>query len=319
MVLLAPHQTFISMPRACVATLGNFDGVHRGHQALLARLQAAAQRTVLPAVVITFEPLSHEFFYPDTRYRICGWRDKVRLLFAHGADQIRIITFNRTLSTLSAKQFIQHYLHTLGVQHLVIGHDFCFGHKKQGDIKTLRRENIFSVEQVTAVCAAEGRISSRKIAQLLSNGQFASAQYLLGHPYALSGKVVYGDQLGRKLGYPTANLKLHNRRPPLRGVYAVRARAATPDPQHPLGMRSWLAVINLGFRPTLGGQPFWRVEAHVIGYVGNLYGAEITLTFYQYLRGEQTFSSLDALRQQIHTDVQRVQDLQKQGLMGLEC
>lgn len=287
--------------RGCVATIGSFDGVHRGHRAIIDQLLVQAQQLGLPSVVMVFEPQPFEFFAGDKApARLMRLRDKIRVLSACGVDRVFCLQFNQRLRQLSAHDFIKQVLvDGLGIKSLVVGDDFRFGCDRAGDFSLLQKageEYGFSAYDTCTVQEGGERISSTRIRGALLAEQFEEAERLLGHPYTMRGRVVYGQQLGRTIGVPTANVRLRRYRSPLNGVFAVRLRLVKED--------IWLpGVANVGVRPTVGGETRPILEVHLLDFTGHLYGQEVEVRFDKKLRDEQKFSSLDALKTQIHSDI----------------
>lgn len=287
--------------RGCVATIGSFDGVHRGHRAIIDQLLVQAQQLGLPSVVMVFEPQPFEFFAGDKApARLMRLRDKIRVLSACGVDRVFCLQFNQRLRQLSAHDFIKQVLvDGLGIKSLVVGDDFRFGCDRAGDFSLLQKageEYGFSVYDTCTVQEGGERISSTRIRGALLAEQFEEAERLLGHPYTMRGRVVYGQQLGRTIGVPTANVRLRRYRSPLNGVFAVRLRLVKEG--------LWLpGVANVGVRPTVGGETRPILEVHLLDFTGHLYGQEVEVVFDKKLRDEQKFSSLDALKTQIHSDI----------------
>jgi len=283
----------------CVLTIGNFDGVHRGHQSVLAGVQAKARELGVPSMAMTFEPLPREVLGGDALARITSWREKVKLLAAEGVDRVLVVRFSPKFASQSPQDFIQQWLvDSLGVRHLVVGDDFRFGHKASGDYELLQQageEHGFSVEPTHTYRCGDDRVSSTRIRNCLHSADFDTAQELLGRPFSLSGRVVKGDQLGRTLGFPTANLKPGRNVLPVRGVFTVTVREqGQPDRR---------GVCNVGYRPSVDGvQP--RVEVNVLDLQRDYYGRHLELIFHTRLREEQKFDGLDALQQAIARDVQ---------------
>lgn len=283
----------------CVATIGNFDGVHLGHQAMLNQLTSAAKEQNLPSCVISFEPLPQEFFSAETpRARLNGFRDRIESIAAQGVDYLLLLNFDDIQAKQSAEDFIEHVLiKTLRAQFVLIGDDFRFGHGRTGDyalLQTFSEKNQFKVEQYDTITVADGRVSSTRIRQHLADGELNEAAQLLGHPYRITGRVVHGEKVGRQLGFPTANIALRKHKPPLRGVFAVVA--------HDLNTKqSYAAVANLGERPTVGGRRL-LLEVHALNCEVSLYGHHLQIDFLEYLRGEKKFDSLDALKAAISND-----------------
>lgn len=284
--------------RGCIATIGNFDGVHRGHQAILDQLRDRAAALGLPVTVVVFEPQPREFFAGDQAPpRLTRLRDKARLLAAHGAERIVCLPFNEALRSLTAREFIDRVLvDGLGVRHLVVGDDFRFGCDRVGDFTLLTQagdERGFGVEHTRTFLLDGERVSSSRVRTLLASGNFAQAARLLGRPYRLAGRVVADQQLGRTIGVPTANLPLLSGPMALRGVYAVIAWLADG--------RVFPGVANIGWRPTVGThRPV--LEVHLFDFEGDLYGQQLRVMPCARLRGELTFAGLEPLKRQIQAD-----------------
>lgn len=290
--------------RGCVATIGNFDGVHRGHQAILDQLRDRAAALGLPVTVVVFEPQPREFFAGDQAPpRLTRLHDKARLLAAHGAERILCLPFNDALRSLTARQFIERVLiDGLGVHHLVVGDDFRFGCDRRGDFELLTRvgeECGFGVEHTRTFVLDDERVSSTRVRTLLASGNFSQAARLLGRPYRLAGRVVADQKLGRTIGVPTANLPLLPGPMALRGVYATLNRLADG--------RVLPGVANIGWRPTVGAiRPV--LEVHLLDFEGDLYGQCLKVTPCARLRGEQVFAGLEPLKRQIQLDLARGRD-----------
>lgn len=284
--------------RGCVATIGNFDGVHRGHQQILHALRLRAAELALPATVITFEPQPQEFFAgAQAPPRLTPFADKMALLRQQGIDRVLCLRFNRHLSGMAVDEFIDRLLVTgVAVSHLIVGDDFRFGHQRKGDYHALCAAGErfgFTVANTDTVVALQQRISSSRIRERLGEADLVEAELLLGRPYAFCGRVIEGQKLARQLGFPTANLSLRGRRPALNGVFAVEVELeGVPHP----------GVANVGMRPTVGGlQPL--LEVHLLDYDGWLYGRKLRVTFRKHLRAERKFADLAALRAAIAADV----------------
>lgn len=287
--------------RGCVATIGNFDGVHRGHACLLERARAEAGRLAVPVCVVTFEPHSKEYFAPDRAPpRLTDLRGKVAALRDFGVERLLVLRFDRRLASLPAEDFIDRVLvEGLGVRHVVVGHDFAFGQGALGTIADLEhrgREAGFGAEEVPEFRLGGRLVGSTTVRQALADGDLAAAEELLGRPYSLCGRVVHGDRVGADLGFPTANLHSHHQRLPLAGVFVGRVSGG--------GLSGQPAAVNVGYRPTLQGRDV-RVEAHLLDFAGDLYGARVELTFERRLREERSFSDLEALKAQIGEDVRQ--------------
>lgn len=281
----------------CVLSIGNFDGFHRGHQALVSRLRQQAERQRLPAVVQVFEPTPREFFAPDRAPgRIATFRDKLKHLEQAGVNRVLCVRFNRRFAAMPAEQFVEEVLvGKLGVKAIVVGDDFRFGAERGGHLALLQRlgaQGGFTAEALGTVEVEGERVSSTAVREALAVPDLERAARLLGRPYTLSGRVRRGLRLGRKLGMPTVNLPM-KRRPALHmGVYAVRARVAG---------QVWDGVASLGVRPTLE-RSACLLETHLFGEPGELYGAAVEVEFRKFLRAEQRFESLDALAAQMQRD-----------------
>jgi riboflavin kinase/FMN adenylyltransferase len=284
--------------RGSVVTIGNYDGVHRGHQHMLAAVREHAARLGLPATVITFEPTPREFFEGEAApSRLMRLREKMEALPLYGVDRVVVLRFDRRMQGMPAQEFVERLLvQGLGVRHMVVGHDFHFARRREGTIATLREAGVrhgFEVQEVGEFLVGGERVSSSLVREALGRGDLVRAGQLLGRPYRMAGRVRRGQQLGRKLGYPTANLALHRKVVPLWGIFAVRVSGA--------GLVDHPAVVSLGTRPTINGtDPL--LEVHVFDWDGDLYGKYLDVDFVQRLRDEKRFESLDALVAQMHRD-----------------
>ncbi len=294
--------------RGCVATLGSFDGMHLGHQAILQRLVAKGQALNLPVTVILFEPQPAEFFNPQQApARLMRLREKVEALQRIGVNRVLCLRFNAALCRWSAAEFVQQILvDRLGVKHLEVGDDFRFGRGREGDFNFLTQaagQWGFSLANSDTFCASAERVSSTRIRNLLAQDNLLEAAALLGRPYTMMGRVMYGRQLARTLGAPTANIAIGRYRSPLLGVFAVRVWGAFGECH---------AVANLGVKPTVTAGHISRVkpllEVHLLDFSQNLYGQCVRVEFCCKLRGEQKFASLDALKAQIALDIQNARD-----------
>ena len=284
----------------CALTIGNFDGVHLGHQALLRRLAERAGERGIPASVLTFEPHPREFFAPGAApARLTSLREKLALLTDHGAQRVHVQRFDARFAGTDARSFVDEVLvRGLKVRHLLIGDDFRFGGDRAGDFAMLQaagRARGFEVEAMPTQAIADERVSSSAVRRALVNGDLSHAARLLGRPYSLAGRVMHGDKLGRKLGFPTLNLPFRHRRPPLSGVFAVRVEGLD-TPYIP-------GVANAGLRPTAGGVTQARLEVHLFDWSGECYGTPVRVHFFHKLRDEIRFPSLDALKAQIGRDL----------------
>ena len=287
-----------------VVTIGNFDGAHRGHQAMFAALRKAADAHHLPATVVSFEPLPHEYFASQTApERLQGLRDRVSSIKNAGMDRLLLLDFNDALAARSAESFIDDVLVArLRAKHLVIGDDFQFGHQRKGNYALLQtRKQHYSLQQ-SQTCLHDGkRVSSTRIREHLRLGQLDQAAELLGRPYRISGRVVHGEKMGRQLGFPTANVFLGKHHPPLSGVFAVWAEDIATAERYP-------AVANLGERPTVGGRKL-LLEVHLLDQNIDLYGHHLAVDFEALIRPEQRFASLNELKEQIARDADTARKL----------
>lgn len=285
--------------RPCVATIGNFDGVHLGHQAVLGHLAEKAAALGLPTVVILFEPQPREFFQRDKAPpRIHRLRDKLQALRRYSVDRVLLVRFDAKFASLQAADFIERVLvDGLGVRYLVVGDDFRFGQNRQGDFAMLQQAGArhgFDVAGMHTFQIDSARVSSTRVREALQAGDLARVEQLLGRPYRISGAVLHGDKLGRQLGFPTANVALGKHIPPLTGVFAVDVFGLAREP--------WPGAANLGWRPTVDGRRF-SLEVHLLDFSGDVYGQHLQVDFLKRLRGEEKFASLDELTAQIGRDV----------------
>ena len=285
-------------PRGSAVAIGAFDGVHRGHQALIGRALARAKTLGCEAVVLGFEPLPREFFGRGGPLpRLTTAREKIALTQALGIDRLGLLRFNAALSNTSAEDFVQQILvGRLGAREVWIGPDFRFGHGRRGDVAMLRdlgAELGFSAHAIEPVLIDGERVSSTRIRAALLAGDHALARSLLGRDFAIGGRVIHGQKLGRTLGYPTANIALRKRLPPVHGIYAVRVSGA--------GLRDWPSVASLGTRPTVNGREL-LLEAHLFDFDGDLYGQRLRVDFVGKIRDEARFANLDDLTARMHLD-----------------
>ena len=295
--------------RGSVVTIGNYDGVHRGHQHMLAAVVTKARALGLPATVVTFEPTPREFFEGAAApARLMRLREKLDALARYGIDRVVVLRFAETMRTMSAAAFEQRLLvDGLGARHVVVGHDFHYARRREGNIESLREAGLthgFTVEDVGQFVVDGDRVSSSLVREALGTHDLDRAAQLLGRPYRMTGRVRRGAQLGRKLGYPTANLALHRKVVPLWGIFAVRVTGA--------GLVDHPAVVSLGTRPTVDGTvPL--LEVHLFDFDGDLYGQYLSVDFVRWLRAERKFASLDALVEQMHVD-----SAQARAVLGID-
>ena len=291
--------------RGAVVTIGNYDGVHRGHQHMLATVTGRARELGLPATVVTFEPTPREYFEGDSApARLMRLREKLEALPLYGVDRVVVLRFDRRMQAMGADEFVERLLvRGLGARHVVVGHDFHYARRREGNIDTLRAagdRHGYTVEEVGRFLVDGERVSSSLVREALGRGDLARAGLLLGRPYRMAGRVRRGQQLGRRLGYPTANLALHRKVVPLWGVFAVRVSGA--------GLVDHPAVASLGTRPTIDGtEPL--LEVHVFDHDGDLYGRYLDVDFVRRLRDERRFESLDSLVEQMHRDAAEAREL----------
>jgi riboflavin kinase/FMN adenylyltransferase len=279
-------------------TIGNFDGVHRGHQSMLARLIEAAEDLALPSAVMTFDPHPREFFgHASAPPRLSTLRAKLEHFAAHGVARTFVARFDARMAALTPDAFIEDVLvRRIGIRWVLVGEDFRFGKARSGDIATLRAAaRTFSVEAMRTVAVEGERASSTAVRHALAAGNLEHAAALLGRPYTIAGRVAHGAKLGRSLGFPTANIRL-NRMPPVSGVFAVRVHGLDAQPHD--------GVASVGVRPTVeaGGAPL--LEVFILDFDNVIYGRRVTVEFLHKLRDEDRFADLDALKRAIRADVE---------------
>ncbi len=293
-------------PGGSVVAVGAFDGLHRGHQALLAEVHARATEGRLTPVVVSFEPLPRAYFSPEPVPRLSSVREKLLGFDAAGMEQVLLLRFNRALTEMSAEDFVQRVLvDRIGAREVWVGGDFRFGHKRGGDVAMLQRlgaEKGFVARTMPPVLLDGARISATRVRMLLAAGEFAGAAPLLGRPFVIEGKVEYGHQLGRTLGYPTANIHLRERTSPVHGIFAVRVGLGE-------GECSWPGVASLGIRPTINEVAEPLLEVHLFDFDGDLYGQRMAVEFAAKLRDELKFDDLDALKTQMAHDSRQAREL----------
>ena len=274
----------------CVVTIGNFDGVHLGHQALLTEVKKRAHDLKLESAVITFEPNPKDYFSQNKpQTRISSLREKIELFNEIKIDRVHIIKFNQEFSKVTANEFISVLIKQLKVKEIVVGEDFCFGRGREGSIKQLSASSM-KLNIKNKILIDGKRISSTLIRNLLANDKLDQANKYIGRPYSISGKVVHGEKRGRKIGFPTANIHMRHNRPPLKGVFAVK-------------FQNHFGVANLGIRPSIKGEKKLQLEVHLLNFSSDLYGQHVSVIFLKKLRDEKKFKSLDELKEQIKLDV----------------
>ena len=293
----------------CVATIGNFDGVHLGHQAVFEELRKVGDALGLPATVITFEPQPLEYFQPHKApSRLTRLREKLTVIKEAGIDYVLVLPFGRKLATMGAEAFIDEILvKGLGIQHLYVGDDFRFGRARCGDVGLLHEAGHdlgFQVDDLQTVTAGGERVSSTRIRKLLVAGDLQAASKLLGRSYSICGRISHGDKRGRTIGFPTLNIQLHRPVSPLRGVYAVKVDGVDD--------KALPGVANIGNRPTVEGDPRFLLEVHLFDFDRDVYGAHVGVEFVSHIRDEMKFDSFDALREQIVTDSQQARRIHEE-------
>jgi len=287
--------------RGCVLTIGAFDGVHLGHQAVIRHLLEKSLELGVPSLVIVFEPLPREYFSPlKAPARIMSFREKFFAMRELGVDRLLRVQFNESLRAMSAQQFLDDiFVKGLGVRYVVLGDDFRFGNDREGDLEFIRQQGPrhgYEARPTATFSIGGERVSSTRIREALETADFAAASRLLGRPYSISGKVVYGRQLGQTLGAPTANLQLDRLRAPLSGVYVVEVSGA--------GLDKAAGVANVGVRPTVDDSIRANLEVHLLDREIALYGQHIEVTFRHRLRAEKKFGSVGELRENIARDIE---------------
>lgn len=300
MKLLRGLHHFSVFDKGVVATIGNFDGVHLGHQNLIKTLRAKANALNLPLVLILFEPQPREYFQQEQApARLSGLREKLDVLRHCQVDYVYCIKFDDVFAQTTATEFARNYLFsTLNIKHLLVGEDFRFGKNREGDVNLLQQlssEYACDVEIYSDFCINEDRISSTKIRTALATGDLQTAARYLGRTYSICGRVVYGAQRGRQWGIPTANIGLRRLAVPLQGVYAVKACLATQQTVY--------GVANIGRRPTVDGTKC-VLEVHLFDFEQSIYGELVQVFFLHKLRDEVKFTSVDALIEQIRDDIE---------------
>jgi riboflavin kinase/FMN adenylyltransferase len=291
--------------RGCVLTVGNYDGVHLGHQQMIAVLKARAAELRSAATVLVFEPSSKEFIDPDAAPpRLTRWREKFVALAAQGVERLVTLRFDDCMRAMTPQAFVEELIvERLGTRYLVVGNDFRYGSNACGTIDSLRaagREHGFGVEQIAPFVSDGVRVSSTVVRERLERADYPGAARLLGRPYRMTGRVVHGKKLGRALGFPTANLRLMRRKSPVWGISAVRVFGIDAEPLP--------GVASLGTRPTVNGvEPL--LEVHVFDFSGDLYGRPIAVEFVAKLRDEVKFDSLDAMMVQMNIDGAQAREL----------
>ena len=291
-----------SLEEKSVVTIGSFDGVHIGHQAILQQVKEASQRLQIPSVAMTFEPQPREYFSAERApARLMRLREKIDTLLDLGVDRVVCLQFNRQLRNLSATDFVEQVLvRGLAVKHLIVGDDFHFGCDRSGDFAMLTEQGKrlgFDVQDTATVESQGRRVSSTLVREVVDQGDFPRAAELLGKPFSISGVVGYGQQLGRELGFPTANVQLNRFSAPLSGVFAVRVN---------VGGTLYCGAANVGLRPTVGDLVKPILEVHLLDFSGDLYGQRLAVEFQHKNREEIKFTTVDKLVDTITKDVKKI-------------
>ena len=300
--MLVSHGALAATPRPpCALTIGNFDGIHIGHQAVINRLVTEARENGLSPTLLTFEPHPREFFSPTVApARLTSLREKLELLARCGLDRVHICHFNQHFSRLSSEAFIEQIVYrNLNARKILVGEDFRFGAKRAGDINLLKEQGQryqFDVETLSDVVLGTARVSSTGVRQALSDGNLKYAAQLLGRPYSISGRVTHGDKLGRELGFPTANILLKHNKPPLGGIFAVELRG--------LNNAVLRGVASLGVRPTVHANGKTVLEVFIFDFNHEIYRRHLKVTFLHKLRDEAKYPDLETLKKQITVDIE---------------
>lgn len=285
--------------RGSVVTIGNFDGVHTGHQAILKQVKDKASELGVPAMLICFEPQPKEFFDEyNAPARLTRFREKVELLEENGIDLVLCFKFNEKTRSMTAQRFMDILTNNIKVRALFVGDDFQFGHDRSGDFEMLQsngEEYGFSVTNMYTLSYEHVRVSSTHIRECLARGEFEVAEEMLGHAYTITGKVVYGRRLGKTLGAPTANIQLHRYRAAIDGVYAVEVRGLDAH---------YNGVANVGVRPTFEEETLKPIlEVHIFDFEQDIYGRSVKVIFRHKIREEKKFDGIDQLKSAIFADI----------------
>jgi riboflavin kinase/FMN adenylyltransferase len=293
-------------PGGSVLAIGAFDGLHRGHQALLAEVRVRAAALDATPAVVSFEPLPRAYFSREPVPRLSSVREKLQGFAAAGIAQTLLLRFNAALTAMPAEDFVQRVLvERLAAREIWVGADFRFGHKRMGDVALLERvgaQRGFLTRVMPPVLLDGARVSATRVRALLAAGEFAGATPLLGRPFVIEGRVERGNQLGRTLGFPTANIHLRGRVSPVQGIFAVRVGLGEAS-------CSWPGVASLGLRPTVNRVTQPLLEVHLFDFEGDLYGRRMAVEFIAKLRDEARFDDMDALTAQMHSDARRAREL----------
>jgi len=288
-------QVFRHLPAAnaaCAVTIGNYDGLHLGHQKILETLIFESKKRHLETAVMTFDPHPKEFLSPASApARIISLREKLEFFDELKIDRVYVVKFNKKFSEIKSDEFIN-FLKVIKAELVVVGEDFKFGNRREGTIKDISKKltEVIGVKEITS---GTKRISSTTIRECLHEGDFIRAELLMGRPYSISGKVIHGNKLAREIGFPTANIHMFHNRPPLKGVFAVK-------------LDSNFGVANLGTRPTIGGISKLHLEVHIFNFSDDVYGQHVHVTFLKKIRDELKFNGINELKKQIPIDIEKV-------------
>ncbi|MCG6975062.1 MAG: bifunctional riboflavin kinase/FAD synthetase [Acidiferrobacterales bacterium] len=291
---LRPHH------HGCVATIGNFDGVHLGHQAVIGQLAEKGEALGLPTTVICFEPQPLEVFRPDeVPPRLTRLREKLQALKRYSVDRVLLIRFNQRFAAMTAEAFIDEVLvRGLGIRYLVVGDDFRFGKGRTGDFAMLQQagqQHGFQVVSMHTFSVDGERVSSTRVRAALVNGELETAEKLLGRPYRMCGRVAHGDKIGRTIGIPTANIFLHRKRSPLHGIFVVEVFGLDGEPI--------MGAASIGTRPTIGGTRT-LLEIHLLDFDDHIYGKHLQINFLHKIRDEEKYDTMDELKTRINMDIE---------------
>lgn len=304
MELIRGLQNIRPAHRGCVATIGNFDGVHLGHQAVIGELAEEGKDLGLPTLVMTFEPQPMEVFRPDeSPARLTRLREKLRALSRFAVDRVLCVQFNKRFASLSAEEFVKQVIvDGLDVKHLVVGDDFRYGKDRLGDLRSLKVAGDkygFKVASMRTFSIENRRVSSTRIRDALARGNLGEAEKLLGRPYRMCGRVAHGDKIGRTLGIPTANIHLHRNVSPVQGIYVVEVHGIDSQPLP--------GVASVGTRPTVGGTRA-LLEIYLLDFDEDIYGRHLNVDFLHKIRDEKKFDSLEILKEKILEDIKNARD-----------
>ena len=279
----------------CILTIGNYDGIHLGHQALINKLTLMSKNLNLESAVMTFEPHPREFFsLKDSPQRIISLREKLEFFDSKNIDRVYVIKFNKDFSLLSGEDFTDNLQNQINVKKILVGKDFRYGKNRDSGVEEIKQSGI-EVIALDEVKYLSQRVSSTIIRNALAVGDFKLTKELLGRCYFISGKVVHGKKIGRQLGFPTANIHIHHKQPPLSGVFAVK-------------LDNMFGVANLGTRPTVSGEKKIYLEVHILNFSDDLYGKHVRVDFLKKIRDEFHFPTIEALKSQIKLDILATKD-----------